>query len=177
MAPEINSDVLDGVVQDVLDLYPDLEVNGLPITGRVLRLARFFERARGEELGRFGLTIADFDVLSTMRRRARDGSMNVRDLHPSTMLSSGGTTKRLDRLENVGLLERLPDPNDRRGVLIKLTPAGRELMDEVIPAITRFEAELVANSLPTERSRSRVADGLRQLLLDQEGSETQLSRG
>jgi DNA-binding MarR family transcriptional regulator len=171
MDTEHTADVLDGVVQDVRQLYEDLDVTGLPITGRVLRLARYFEVRREQQLERFGLTLADFDVLATMRRRARDGSMNVRDLRPSTMLSSGGTTKRLDRLENAGLIERAPDPNDRRGVLIRLTADGTVLIDQAIPAITVFENNLVDNAIETVELRTQVTDGLRLLLLDQERAE------
>lgn len=172
MTSKVPSDVFDEVVRDLLELDPELDVSGFAITGRVLRLARFLEALRGRELEEYGLTLGDFDVLATMRRRAHHGSMNIRDLQPSTMLSSGGTTKRLDRLENGGFLERFPDPDDRRGVLIRLTQAGRGLIDEVIPVILRMEADLVTNSLATERERSQIADVLRRLLLAQEDLES-----
>lgn len=161
-------DVVDGIVQDVYDLYPAIDVKGLPITGRVMRLARYLEALREEWLGRFGLTVPDFDVLATMRRRAGESAINVRDLQYSMMLSSGGTTKRLDRLERAELIERLPDPNDRRGVLIRLTSSGMQLIDEVIPAITERENELVSGMITSSRERERVADGLRRMLLAHE---------
>lgn len=161
-------DVVDGIVQDVHDLYPGIDVKGLPVTGRVMRLARYLEALREKWLRQFGLTVPDFDVLATMRRRAGDSAINVRDLQHSMMLSSGGTTKRLDRLERAELIERLPDPNDRRGVLIRLTPKGLELIDRVIPAITEHENEVVSGGLTSERDRERVADGLRRMLLAHE---------
>ena len=174
MANETDThDVVDGIVDDVFDLYPGIEVNGLPITGRVMRLARYLEALREQWLGEFGLTVPDFDVLATMRRTAGNAAINVRELQRSMMLSSGGTTKRLDRLEHAGLIERLPDPNDRRGVLIRLTPAGIELIDQAIPAITAHENEVVGNAIPSTRRRDQVADGLRRLLLDRERAESE----
>ena len=131
------TDVLDGIVQDVHDLYPGMEVTGLPIIGRVLRLARYLEARREKQLDGYGLTVPDFDVLATMRRQAGDTAINIRTLQRSMMLSSGGTTKRLDRLEMAGHIERLPDPSDRRGVLIRLTSDGLALIDEILPAVTR----------------------------------------
>ncbi|MGC2240763.1 MAG: hypothetical protein WA726_07990, partial [Acidimicrobiia bacterium] len=76
-------DVLEGIVQDMHDLYPRLEVTGLPIIGRVLRLARYLESRREEQLGQYGLTVPDFDVLATMRRQAGDQSINIRELQRS----------------------------------------------------------------------------------------------
>lgn len=165
------ADVLDGVVQDVHDLYPELEVIGLPIVGRVLRLARYLESRRETQLGEYGLTVPDFDVLATMRRQAGDEAINIRELQRSMMLSSGGTTKRLDRLEAAGHIERLPDPNDRRGVLIRLTSEGLALIDDILPAVTRAENDVVSTTIEPNEGTA-VADGLRRLLLAQEGPET-----
>lgn len=164
-------DVLDGVVGDMHRLYPELDVIGLPIVGRVLRLARYLESRREAQLGEYGLTVPDFDVLATMRRQAGEESINVRELQRSMMLSSGGTTKRLDRLEAAGHIERLPDPTDRRGVRIRLTSEGLALIDEILPAITRSENEVVRTAIDADGGRA-VADGLRRLLLAQEAPST-----
>lgn len=162
------TDALDLVVDDTRRLLPDVDVIGLPITGRVLRLARHLEARREEVLASFGLSIADFDVLTTMRRRAGDGTLKVRELQRSMMLSSGGTTKRLDRLENAGLIERHPDPDDRRGVLVKLSPNGLDLVADALVAITRAENDIVTQALGSRSLREKIADGLRRLLAEQE---------
>ena len=173
MAAQIGRDAVDEVVSNVRDLYPELEVVGLPITGRVLRLAQILQARREEQLAEFNITLADFDVLATIRRRAGAGSVNVGELQAAMMLSSSGITKRLDRLESSGLVRRQPDPSDRRGVLISLTDAGFELIDKAIPAITRFETDLVRSALGAEKDRARVESGLRQLLVAQEPARTQ----
>jgi DNA-binding MarR family transcriptional regulator len=162
------TDAVDEIVQDVHEIHPQLEVVGLPITGRVLRLAQFLTSRREEVLASFGLTVGDFDVLASLRRRAREGTVNVRDLQRWVMLSSGGMTKRLDRLERAGLLERLPDPADRRGVLIRLSPTGQDVIDRALPAITDFETVLVSQAITSPELRGQVEDGLRRLLVDQE---------
>ena len=161
---------MDEIVDGVREWLPDVDVSGLPITGRILRLARHLEAGREAELAQFGLTLADFDMLATLRRRAHDKPIKIRDLQLSLMLSSGGTTKRLDRLESAGLIERLPDPNDRRGTLITLSPRGLELIEEAVPAITRYETSVVSGAIGSERSRAAVENGLRQLLIAKESA-------
>ena len=168
-----HTDALDEIVDDVRGHFPDLEVTGLPITGRILRLCRFLETRREEQLAQFGLTLGDFDMLATMRRRAADQPINIRELQRSLMLSSGGTTKRLDRLEAASLIERLPDPTDRRGVLIGLSPAGRAVIDEAVPAITSYETTMVKAAIDSATARAAVEDGLRQMLIAQETSNAE----
>jgi DNA-binding MarR family transcriptional regulator len=162
------TDVVDEIVADVHRLHPGLEAAGLPITGRVLRLAHFLTSRREEVLAPFGLSVADFDVLASLRRRAGPGAVNIRDLQRWVMLSSGGMTKRLDRLQRAGLLERLPDPADRRGVLVRLSDAGRYVIDRALPAVTAAETALVADAIASADLRAQVEAGLRHLLVDQE---------
>jgi DNA-binding MarR family transcriptional regulator len=161
-------DVVDQVVADVAEAYPGIEAAGLPIVGRVLRLAQLLQARREEQLATFGLTPADFDVLATLRRRGGAGPVNVTDLQRAMMLSSSGITKRLDRLERAQLLRRQSDPADRRGVLIALTEAGLEVIDAAIPAVLEAESAMVYSAVTSERDRSRVEAALRELMLAQD---------
>jgi DNA-binding MarR family transcriptional regulator len=160
---------VDRIVGDVRRVRPDLDPAGLPITARVLRLAELLRGARERELASRSLSVGDFDVLASLRRRAETGPVKVRELQRSTMLSSGGITKRLDRLERLGHVTRLDDPADRRGVLVELTPQGRTAADEALTAVTRLEAAAVTGAIPSAASRREVEDGLRRLLLAHEG--------
>ncbi len=162
------TDAVDQIVNDLRRWRPDLEVVGLPITGRVLRLAQYLTVGRELRLAEFGLTVADFDVLATLRRRADSGSVNVGDLQRAMMLSSSGVTKRLDRLETARLIERLPDPNDRRGVLIRLTQTGIDLIDRAVVAITIFESDAVGSAIGSDEERLQLETGLRRMLLEHE---------
>lgn len=161
-------DAVDEIVEEVRGWLPDADTAGLVITGRILRLARYLEAGREAELARFGLTVGDFDLMATLRRRAGNGPMKIRDLQRSLMLSSGGMTKRLDRLEGAGLIERQADPGDRRGTLIGLTPAGLGLIDDAVPAVTRSEAGMVTSAVTSRSGRAALEAGLRQLLLAHE---------
>jgi len=60
------------------------------------------------------------------------------------MLSSAGVTSRIDRLERRGLVRRLPDPDDRRGVIVELTDEGGRLVDEAVAAVAESDRQLLA---------------------------------
>jgi DNA-binding MarR family transcriptional regulator len=79
------------------------------------------------------------------------------------MLTSSGTTKRLDKLEEAGLIARSPDPQDRRGTLITLTDAGRELIDTLTVAHLANERRILGGLSADEQRR--LADLLRKLQL------------
>ncbi len=164
------TDAVDEIVEEVREWLPDVDVAGLAVTGRILRLARHLETGRERALAPFGLTIGDFDMLATMRRRATGEPIKIRDLQRSLMLSSGGTTKRLDRLEHAGLIQRHPDPNDRRGTLITLSAKGLDLISQAVPVVLRHESALVSEAIGPQRNRSAVEDGLRRMLIAQEAA-------
>ena len=169
-----STDAMDEIVEEVRAFLPDVPMTGLPITGRILRLARYLEAGREEALDEFGLTVGDFDMLATLRRRAVDDPIKIKDLQRSLMLSSGGPTKRLDRLESAELIRRQPDPNDRRGTLIGLTTVGFDLISEAVPAVTRYESALVSSAITSERNRRVVEDALRDMLIAQEAASNEL---
>src|SRR3954453_22723774 len=117
-------DGIDAIIEEWARERPDLDASAIGVIGRVSRLARELE-ARLEPVYReHGLEPGWHDVLATLRRAGRPYRLRVTDLTASMMIGSSGTTKRLDRLEKAGLIGRSPDPNDRRGTLIELTPKG-----------------------------------------------------
>ena len=110
-----------------------------------------------------GLEPGWYDVLATLRRSGPPYRLRPSEFTGALMLTSSGTTKRLDRLEQAGLVARTPDPHDRRGTLITLTAAGRELVDAASEAHLANEHRLLAPLSDAERHR--LADLLRKLLL------------
>lgn len=162
-------DALDVIAEQLAATYPDPDTSGLMVTGRILRLATAIAAARTERLADWDLTVADYDVLATLRRAAPPEGMNPSEVLASVMITSGGMTKRLDRLEERGLLERSPDPDDRRAVRVRLTPAGRRVIDQALPALLAAEAELVRRAIPRAQDRRGLEAGLRALLLEAEG--------
>ncbi len=142
---------------------PELDPSPIGIVGRISRLARELE-ARLEPVFRaHGLEPGWYDVLATLRRSGPPYRVRPTDFTSALMLTSSGTTKRLDRLEQAGLVAREPDPDDRRGTLIALTAAGRRLVDAVTEAHLANEERLLAGLSPAERRR--LADLLRALQL------------
>jgi len=100
---------------------------------------------RVEELmARHGISRGIFDVLTTLRRAGQPHALAPKQIARSLLLSGAGLTSRLDRLEADGLVVRLPDPRDGRGLTIRLTPKGLRLVDRILPELIRLEAGLAA---------------------------------
>lgn len=166
------ADPIANIREDHARLYPDLETTGLAVTGRILRLAALLEDARDHRLADHDLSLGDFDVLATLRRRAGDDGVNPRDLQRAVMISSGGMTKRLDRLQDARLTRRHPDPDDRRAVRITLTDRGRDLIDQALPAVMNAETDLVVRAIADPDDRDRLASYLSELLAALESGPT-----
>lgn len=123
---------------------PDLDVRPLEVLSRVTRLARHLDRARSSAFERHDLELWEFDVLAALRRAGRPYVLSPGQLLAQTMVSSGTMTNRVDRLEQRGLVQRLPDPADRRGVRVRLTPRGKERVDAALADLLARERELLA---------------------------------
>ncbi|GAA2669376.1 MarR family winged helix-turn-helix transcriptional regulator [Streptomyces aculeolatus] len=140
---------------------PDLDVEPLEVLSRVSRLARHLDRARRLAFAEHGLEGWEFDVLTALRRAGEPYQLSPGQLLTQTLVTSGTMTNRIDRLAKKDLVERLPDPSDRRGVLVRLTAEGRERADAALAALLAQERAILAE-LPPERRRE-LADLLRQL--------------
>ena len=112
---------------------PDLDASSLQIIARVTRLARAIDEDAAAALGEFSLTEVEFQLLAAIRT-APDCRAAPRTLLQPLMVTSGGLTNRIDRLEAAGWIVRAPNPDDRRGVFLELTSSGRELVDRVTAA-------------------------------------------
>jgi DNA-binding MarR family transcriptional regulator len=146
---------------------PDLDRSPMGIIGRISRLSALVQRALERVFAEHGLTGGDFDVLATLRRSGTPYRLTPGELSRTTMVTTGGMTKRLDRLEANGLIRRETDPRDRRGKLIALTREGRALIDQAVEAHVRNEQRLLAE-LPAA-TRERLVPLLRELLLAIDG--------
>jgi DNA-binding MarR family transcriptional regulator len=158
--------VRDGV-DEILEQWrrerPELDHSPIGIVGRISRLARELEDRLEPVYREHGLEPGWHDVLATLRRSGPPFRLRPTDLTNAMMLTSSGTTKRLDRLEAAGLIAREPDPGDRRGTLISLTDAGRARIDAVTEAHMANEARLL--SALSAEEREQLADLLRKLRL------------
>jgi DNA-binding MarR family transcriptional regulator len=155
-------DGVDTILEQWRTERPDLDPSPIGVVGRVSRLARELEARLEPVYKAHGLEPGWHDVLATLRRCGPDARLRPTDLTTATMLTSSGTTKRLDKLEQAGLIAREADPADRRGTRIALTAAGRELIDAVTTDHLANEARLLA-ALDDEEKR-QLANLLRRLL-------------
>lgn len=147
---------------------PDLDVAPMEVLSRVTRLARHLDRARSHAFETHGLESWEFDVLAALRRAGPPYQLSPGRLLKETLVTSGTMTNRVDRLAARGLVERLPDPADRRGVLVQLTAAGRDSVDAAMADLLAHERSLLGSI--SARDQARVADLLRELVspFDQE---------
>ena len=158
--------VKDGV-DEILEQWrrerPDLDPSPIGVIGRISRLARELEQRLEPVYREHGLEPGWHDVLATLRRTGPPYRLRASDFTGALMLTSSGTTKRLDKLERAGLIAREADPDDRRGVLIRLTPTGLELIDRLTAAHLENERRILA--VLSEAEQRRLADLLRKLQL------------
>ena len=132
------------------------------VTARISRIGLHIARQQEEAFGRFGLNRGEMGVLAALRFAGPKQQLSPTRLFKGLMLSSAGITSRLDRLERRGYVKRSRHPNDRRGVLVELTPAGREVLDKAVGANTGREKELLAKL--SKQEQAALAALLKKLL-------------
>lgn len=141
---------------------PDLDVSPLEVLSRVTRLAKHLDRDRAAAFAQHDLELWEFDVLAALRRSGPPYQLTPGQLIQQTLVTSGTMTNRIDRLEDRGLVARHPDPDDGRGVIVKLTPGGRTVVDAALVDLLKREGELLAHlDLPRRRE---LANLLRRLV-------------
>ena len=156
-------DRTDLILEEWARERPDLDVSPLAIINRLGWLQSFLNAEIGAVFERFGLTGPSFAVIATLRRVGAPYQLSQRALMDALQLTSGTISVRIDRLEQNGIVERLPDPDDQRGVLVRLTEKGVALFDQVALVHLANEERLLS-ALDTEQ-RKQLASLLRTLLL------------
>ncbi|MGW6709375.1 MarR family winged helix-turn-helix transcriptional regulator [Streptomyces sp. NPDC054956] len=133
-APEPAKDPVDAITAQWFAVRPALDTAPMAVFGRIFRISK----AMGEEMdraySRYGIVRGEFDVIATLRRSGSPYTLSPRQLSATLMLTTGGMTGRLDKLEKAGLLCRKPDPHDRRGLQVTITDRGLALVDEAVEA-------------------------------------------
>jgi DNA-binding MarR family transcriptional regulator len=146
----MSTDATDNLVGRWAELRPELERQALLVTGRLSRLGRHVALLEDEAFGRFGLNRGEVGVLGALRIAGPPHRLSPTRLGRGLMLSSAGVTSRLDRLERRGLVTRLPDAADRRGVIVELTDEGRDLVDQAVAAHAGIDRRLLSQLEPGE---------------------------
>jgi DNA-binding MarR family transcriptional regulator len=155
-------DEVDRLVEAWQRERPDLELAPMQVLSRVSRLGHHLDRARKASFADHDLETWEFDVLAALRRAGSPYELSPGRLIRETLVTSGTMTNRVDRLVARGLVERLPDPHDRRGVLVRLTDEGRTKVDGALATLLEREQELLAGL--DAASQQRLASLLRRLV-------------
>ena len=159
----MSRDAVDRIIEQWRTERPDLDVSAKAVTGRILRLASVIERRFDGAFGAEGLRDGDYGVLVALRRSGAPFELTPTDLARSQMMTSGGMTAVIDRLERRGLVARAPNPSDRRGSLVRLTADGRAVVERTMARHVEVEREIVSGL--SKRERDDLVRGLRSLLL------------
>ena len=141
---------------------PGLDTSPMEVIGRILRAAHLADARIRPVLRRAGLDRSGLDVLATLRRSGPPYWLTPTDLYRELVLTSGAITHRVDALARAGLVERLPDPQDRRGCLVALTATGKAVADRAMAAHMECEAAMMAAL--GDRDKRALAGLLRRLL-------------
>jgi DNA-binding MarR family transcriptional regulator len=157
------TDAVDRITAQWRRERPDLDSTPMEVIGRISRVSALVQRELERVFAQHGLAGGDFDVLATLRRSGAPDRLTPGELSRSTMVTTGGMTKRLDRLESLGLIRRESDPRDRRGKRIALTDDGRALIDRAVEAHLQNEERLLADL--SDAKREELAALLRELLI------------
>lgn len=132
--PTIATDPVDAIAAQWFAVRPDLDTTPMAVFGRIFRISKAMGDAMERAYSRYGIARGEFDVVATLRRSGTPYTLSPSQLSATLMLTTGGMTGRLDKLEKAGLLSRKPDPHDRRGLQVTITDRGLALIDEAVEA-------------------------------------------
>lgn len=162
-ADSAGRDEVDRLVSAWRRERPDLDIAPLEVLSRVSRLARHLDLARRDAFAQHDLEAWEFDVLAALRRSGAPYALSPGRLVALTLVTSGTMTNRIDRLTERGLVERMPDPSDGRGVHVVLTPMGRATVDAALTDLLAHERAIL-RELP-DADVAELAGLLRRLSL------------
>ncbi|RZI93456.1 MAG: MarR family transcriptional regulator [Microbacterium sp.] len=140
----------------------DLDLAPVEVFSRISRLGRLLDLARRDAFTAHAIEPWEFDVLAALRRAGKPYQLSPGQLLKETMVTSGTMTNRIDRLTERGLVDRSPDPTDRRGVLVGLTTAGKRAVDGAFETLLASERDLLGELSAAERRQ--LADLLKRLM-------------
>ncbi|UTH76276.1 MarR family winged helix-turn-helix transcriptional regulator [Chromobacterium sp. IIBBL 290-4] len=159
-------DQIDRIVALWNEVRPDLDTSATEVIGRIVRMEYFITRRVLQDLARHNLNVGEFDVLAALRRGGEPYQLSPNQLQGMVLISSGALTNRINRLEEAALVSRSPDPDDRRGVIVTLTPKGFQVIEDAAGHHLAAEAELL--DMLSEEERQTLAGLLKKMLQSQE---------
>ncbi len=167
--PREPHDQVDRLVDAWRRELPDVDLSPMEVLSRVTRVAQRLDQLRRASFAAHALESWEFDVLAALRRAGAPYELSPGRLVRETLVTSGTMTNRVDRLVERDLVDRFPDPHDRRGVLVRLTASGRDRVDAALTDLLTREQGLLSGLGRQERKQLTIL--LRQLsgALEQDG--------
>jgi DNA-binding MarR family transcriptional regulator len=157
-------DRIDQALEDWARELPELDQSIEGIVERIQSLAKYIRRSMDETASETGLSFGDWGVLGMLRRPGPPYRRTPGQLARWMSLSGPAMTNRLDRLEEAGLVRRLPDPEDRRAIQVELTDKGHQAWEESV-GMQAAKEELITSAALDEKEREQLNDLLRRLTL------------
>ncbi len=157
------TDRVDKMISEWQGHRPDLDTSAFAVVSRVLRTAHHLQATLDRIAAAYGLSHqGDLDALMELYRADPERGLTPTELANALLLTAGGMTVRLHRIQKAGLAKRYPNPRDGRGVLVRLTQTGIDLVEHALPTLLDAQAASLAAFSPIERTQ--LADLLRTLL-------------
>jgi DNA-binding MarR family transcriptional regulator len=156
-AAPIGEDGIDRVEEAWRRERPDIDVSSIGIISRIWRVSRHLERERIGRLAELGTDRVTLDVLAMLRRSGIPYRRTAGELTHASLITSGGVSQRLDKLERAGYVTRHIHPRDRRRIDVELTPEGVALVDSVLADLMEHESKLLDELSDSERDGLRLA--------------------
>lgn len=163
-------DGIDKVIEQWNAERPDIDVSSMGVISRIWRIARHLEKQREKNLAEWGTDRGTVDILSMLRRSGPPYRRTAGDLTQHSLITSGGVSQRLEKLERAELITRHVDTGDRRRVEVQLTDKGIELIDSVFGDVMERDSEKLADALNRDECQMLVIL-LRKLLTSLEPAE------
>jgi DNA-binding MarR family transcriptional regulator len=170
-----SADSVDFCTADITGHYPQIDPEVEGVVSRLATIGKHLLRTFDDTVADYGLNHGEYRLLLRLATRTEDHRMSAGDLSRMLSLSSGAMTNRLDRLEKAGLIRRVPDPRDRRGVLVELTAQGKERIDAAV--IDQAAKEIDSLGALSAKERSTLNALLRKVLVAIEADEPQRVAG
>ncbi len=149
-------DAVDAIKQQWQLERPDLSLDAMGIFGRLKRCSMLMTDRLDNTFAKFDLNYWEFDVLATLRRSGAPYTLAPTELFSIMMITSGTMTHRMKRLEARGLIERLPNPEDARSQLVKLSQTGFEIINKAATAHVDNMESLLASLNDTKKKELDV---------------------
>ena len=166
---EKQSDSVDFCTLDITSRYSQIDPHVEGVVSRMSTIGKYLSRSFDQTLADYGLNHGEYRLLLRLATRSDDNRMSAGDLRRALTLSSGAMTNRMDRLESAGLVRRVPDPRDRRGVLVELTDEGKRQIDAAV--IEQSAKEIDSMSVLSKDELSTLNDLLRTVLVSLESAD------